>query len=594
MTTETTINSNNAGMIHHQPGGDDRLPSYRFWSAEKRAARGKKPSSAPLPTTFLDKILGFLQPSEFHLLAPSVCRRWHQLIRSNHPRVILLNLRLVGNPESADEKPNNAGQSNHGYVSIRRPAPLDSFSLIPAALQSRFGTTFAGEGVVVTCDFKFVPESLDGLKELVGGIEEKVRKFLGGNAGVLKQTVHVLPWEVQLSGNHNLDQPEELSKLMKVLTYLDTHVLKMAFPPSVLPHILPPSINALQLCCCREFIDPLDFSPLEKLVGSTVPRPNVFGSHLQKLVLDAPLRVEENLKLGYTDPSDLVYLKYLAPTLTQLKISGFYPLTDYLGFLPTLQSLTNLTTLSIKGLDESTLPAADLAQTITSLKNLKSFHDLCNPSATFWPTLYKSLTESQTRLPLKDLTITWDVDPIDTKTLQAAIVGVLACFPNMKTLRWDLSKFGSENGKGGRNASEVACSGDMGGEKDHANDVGGVPGSVEHGTAQFPKGFVWKVAAEGLDGSAFEKLSLQDKEGEDVVETSSGSGKSNVTPGVVISIFERLMVAIQKGLLPLPRWRMVTVVGMTVNMEEMARVGRLNMTSTKAGGFGLRIRPTRL
>ncbi|KAI9357018.1 hypothetical protein DFJ73DRAFT_821849 [Zopfochytrium polystomum] len=555
-----------------------------------------------MPVRAQDSVLAHLAPPELLLLAPLVCKRWRRAVRSSlSPRVVLLNLRLIVSapknrgaaaaascgppPPAAPDNSNNADGPglppgnlhllNDGLadrpsarasaiasVTIQRPAPLDAFCFIPADTAARLGLrplAAAGEGTVVTCKFEDVPTTVEGLQAFLDAIKTVLRGWLPSKALFPddedeSRRIVLVPWEVQISGHDSITAPEDLQSLARLLAFFNPSIFKIAFPPPILLHLLPPGIQVLHLFTCRQHIDPIDFSPLRQLASGQPSNGPRFGSSLVRLVLDSPLDPVETDNKGYVDAEDLEDLRFLAPTLKELGVGGYFPLTNYRELLPILREMKNLTRLTIKGLDQSDIPPSDLAETLRCLTNLESLNDLCNVDSTFWAALVTSSTPPAPRL--RELTLLWDHP--STLLIRVGLVGVLRCFPkSLKNLRIDLTA-----------VEDITAPPVPTPQEDDRQ----TPEDAAHETVQ-------RLAGLSID--------------EGTPSPAAAAAPLALTPMDVLTEVARMAVAQKAGVLPVTELEEILVVGLRPSLEELALVGKLNMDAAERLGPRLRFKGAR-
>ncbi|KAJ3413460.1 hypothetical protein HDV05_008029 [Chytridiales sp. JEL 0842] len=450
------------------------------------------PTSSPplLPPKIHHRILSYLDPYTLNRVATLVCKPWHTFIRSR-PRIVLLNLRVIITdkdpnaptgfqplnvcdvslpplqhhfplPEPPKTTTNDKPQAYFktgckkcvSNVRLSHPTPLESFCRVPERYHDRLGGfQYAGEGLVVTTTWDMAPDSCKSLCAFLQTLHSIVSKWLPTTTprnrtnntntalqqGGGKDLLALIPWEIQLTpaGRSRLETPVELERLGRVFGVYSPRVVKYAFPPPILMHLLPMDVELLQVFSCRQFIAPLDFSALEKLkrpeddsedmegVESScsatrecaVRKP--FGVNLRKLVLNAQMQEEEVESEGAVEPEEMAPLSYE-------------------NFLPTLQSLHNLTFLSIRGLDQTTLSPFQLVSTLLSLPKLQVLDSLINTTETFWTTLYANLPS--TLLPLRCLTLSFDEEEPSLSLFQNTMTAILRCLPNLRSVRFFVLK----------------------------------------------------------------------------------------------------------------------------------------------------------
>ncbi|KAI8819696.1 uncharacterized protein EV422DRAFT_568657 [Fimicolochytrium jonesii] len=187
-------------------------------SLQSSLPRSTRPN--PLPCPLIRRIVSFLGPLEYHLVAPLVCKQWHRCIRRRkhegdvwvwNPRVVLVNLVLVpeavresdededkgkprvgvvgeeGNGASDEGSDGNTKDANTKDASrttrttrrrqkrlaktlIERPAPLLHWTYLPKEIRDATQATVAGEGMVVQVGLESVPGDEAELREFLNGL----------------------------------------------------------------------------------------------------------------------------------------------------------------------------------------------------------------------------------------------------------------------------------------------------------------------------------------------------------------------------------------------------------------------------------------
>ncbi|KAJ3192872.1 hypothetical protein HK101_005819 [Irineochytrium annulatum] len=428
-----------------------------------RPFRPDRDRHVPIEEGVIAAILRRLDPTEYHQIAPFICKQWHKIIRSK-PRPVLLNLRIVFSASSsslANASPAASSSSQAatttagtaGDVRITTPVPLDDFTPVPAKFK-QLGSV-VGEGCVATMQFATVPDTPEGLTALIKTmmavlVSRAPRRihpgfYVDGSEGI-ENPVVLLPWEVQISGDQ-LTDPKDLGKLSKILAILDPRVLKIARPPTILFHLLPPNISILHLICYSKD-DVVDFSPLSGLskAQSTIVAP--FGRSLVQLTLESPVLGEEGVngsavaphadeeddESGMYEPEDLEPLVHVT-SLRILNIGMFFPILDLTGLIPILCKMQSLKDLSVRGLYQGDQPPEALASLVTSLPNLKHLGILSDLWVEFWAELKnrQPFTSNLDRLHLA-------FDQPTFNYVREAITGAIQQLPNLRELRMTIGE----------------------------------------------------------------------------------------------------------------------------------------------------------
>ncbi|KAJ3159546.1 hypothetical protein HDU86_001555 [Geranomyces michiganensis] len=355
-----------------------------------------EPGRLVLTDSVVIAILRWLEPLEYHVVAPLVNKQWRRCIRRDgrsgwKPRVVLLNLRVV----LPDHQ--TAGAPQHPPVAdielpkpkilITHPAPLDHWTVLPEEYAQATQTRMAGEGISVQTTLENAPRDPDRVREFLNGVLamliRRVRWWCermdalepSGNQvassvcpseysdedGDAEEddarlanapNVSLVPWQVTLIGCGK--KAGNLDALSDLLAGFAPHVVEMHQPPeNILNHLVAASTA------------PIHVLKLTGIGKDDLPDLTRIGQ-LQNLVC---LELSGRTDVGPTTPlSDVAHANHFCPlaelagSLRELRIGCGYPIPQdqYRSLVQhVLLKLTSLRILFIdKLLQESPAAAA--------------------------------------------------------------------------------------------------------------------------------------------------------------------------------------------------------------------------------------------
>ncbi|KAI8921206.1 hypothetical protein DFJ77DRAFT_448982 [Powellomyces hirtus] len=288
-------------------------------------------------------ILRWLDPLEYHLVAPLVCKQWRNCIRRGDtggwkPRVVLLNLRIVlGTPNAHAHDDDQEKEGNVSAVArkpqtlITQPAPLNHWTVLPSQYCKATQTCMAGEGMVVQTTLENTPRDPEKVAEFLNGILAMLIKRVrwwcnrtdgSSTAGACNPltnapNVSLVPWQVTIMDALKGDQKLAFGE---ILARFSPRVVEVHQPPSdILTHVLkagaPVQVLKLAGVASDNIPDFVQIRQLSELVCLELSgRPSDQAATSANTNSTASVSIDDHL-MSLKD----------AKTLRDLSIDGLYP-----------------------------------------------------------------------------------------------------------------------------------------------------------------------------------------------------------------------------------------------------------------------------
>ncbi|KAJ3180495.1 hypothetical protein HDU87_002004 [Geranomyces variabilis] len=348
-----------------------------------RLSLTRAPRRVVMTDDALNKILRWLPPLEYHVVAPLVSKQWRRCIRRAtngrgwKSRVVLLNLRILL-PDHAAETLSQADDGSElpkPKILITHPAPLNYWTVLPEEFCEATQTRMAGEGISVQTTLRKAPRDPERVREFLNGVlamlirrvrwwcertdalepsgdkvGSSVRSDEEGDGDSDEEdarlanapNISLIPWQVTLVGSGK--QAGNVDELSDLLAGFAPRVVELSQPPTnILDHLV--TANA-----------PIHILKLTGVGWDDMPNLARIGQFRDLRCLELsgrpvadqpPLAPAEDALVNHLLP-----LAELAGTLRELRIGCGYPIpTDkFRSFVQ--QVLVKLTSLRILYVDK--------------------------------------------------------------------------------------------------------------------------------------------------------------------------------------------------------------------------------------------------
>ncbi|KAJ3145840.1 hypothetical protein HDU89_006892 [Geranomyces variabilis] len=343
-----------------------------------RLALTRAPRRVVMTDDAIDKILRWLPPLEYHVVAPLVSKQWRRCIRRAKsgggwkPRVVLLNLRIL-HPDHAAETLNHAADGSElpkPKILITHPAPLNYWTVLPEEFCEATQTRMAGEGISVQTTLENAPRDPERVREFLNGVLamliRRVRWWCertdalepsGDKVGSSVRSddaadddsdedarrlanapnISLIPWQVTLVGSGK--QAGNLDELSDLIANFAPRVVELSQPPpNILDHLVTANapIHILKLTGVEQDNMPdltrigqlRDLVCLELSGGPVTEQPpsppaeDALANHLLPLAGLAGTLRELRIGCGYPIPTDHFrsFVQQVLVKLTSLRI----------------------------------------------------------------------------------------------------------------------------------------------------------------------------------------------------------------------------------------------------------------------------------
>ncbi|KND02627.1 uncharacterized protein SPPG_01716 [Spizellomyces punctatus DAOM BR117] len=355
-------------------------------------------------------LLRWLDPLEYHVIAPLVCKQWWRCVRMNkdgtwRPRVVLMNLVLwTGEGASAGQWKEQCSKAKKQVQSvpkttITRPLPLEYWTVLPKSYAETTGSCMAGEGVTVCTTVEHVPVDRTQLGEYLNAILGMLLMRVNWSHPLddtrRVPNVSIVPWQITLPQGLSPRFKEQFVTLLKDMC---PRVVEMHFPPRDVVEWLTPvaeDLWVLRLGNIRKE-DPVEWDNIGKF---TV---------LKRLEINGAANEPKDTAKSEINLAALSLLSHLC----ELHIGPNYALPDPAILLP-------LTSLRILSIPPQTPCTPDL---VLLLKTLDTLYGLTDPTPSFWTAVPPSPPLTLLSIVLTDPTL---------DTLRETL-GSLSVFPRLK------------------------------------------------------------------------------------------------------------------------------------------------------------------
>ncbi|KAI8799571.1 hypothetical protein BJ742DRAFT_845247 [Cladochytrium replicatum] len=254
-------------------------------------------------------------------------------------------------------------------------------------------------------------------------------------ASLLTRHSTAVIWEVRINPRKWIETDAHHTR--SLLSTLHARFVTVYYPPSTIFRLLPPTLQALRL----EYVsDGLDLTGIERLTSLT------------RLELEGPVGglMYNNEPPEDVYPDQLEPLVHLAPTLEDLRIGRWFPVTDYTPLCESiLPKLTNLRRFYTRGFFQGDQSPSLLAKMVASWPKIQMINNLGDIDNHFWSSLRSELrSKNLSALPnLITFTIEFSEPEPDIDAIVAAAEAVLTTLTAVVCVRVLFTNLGNGSGK---------------------------------------------------------------------------------------------------------------------------------------------------